>query len=150
MSLGRYTVPLLVLVFAFSAALGADEGIATCIEPVLNISEAQERAGNYTPLQARFGESVFWARAGAGPLGFLTFVTSVCVYFGVTAGMERGFLAALPLPRVTGSPIAAHSILACMLLVFVVIHVAGHMAAKFSYDAMTPHERNILGHPVSE
>ena len=32
-------------------------------------------------------------------------------------------LAALPLPRITGSPVAAHSILACILLAFVVAGV---------------------------
>ena len=74
----RYTVPLVFIVTFFSAALASISGIATCYVPVLNTTVP----GNYTPNQAAFGVGLFWARAGAGPLGFLVFATSVCVYFG--------------------------------------------------------------------
>jgi len=139
----QYTVPLIVIVSCFSAALAAITGIATCPADVFNRTLAPP--GNYTPLQNKFGVGIFYARAGAGPLGFLIFVTSVCVYFGVMAGMEKG-LSGLPVPRVTGSPVAAHSLLAIVLLAFLAVHIGGHWAAKVAFDDMTVEERATVGH----
>ena len=66
---------------------------------------------------------------------------------GVTAVMEKG-LSGLPLPRVTGSPIAAHSMLAIVLLVFLGIHIWGHLVAKVAFDDMTIEERSQVGAQV--
>ena len=66
---------------------------------------------------------------------------------GVTAVMEKG-LSGLPLPRVTGSPIAAHSMLAIVLLVFLGIHIWGHLVAKVAFDDMTIEERSEVGAQV--
>ncbi len=138
-----------VLIFAFSAALAAANGIFTCTDDVLNITPYQEMAGNYTYRLQQFGLGIFYARAGAGPLGFLTAVTTIAVYFGVTAGLERGLLSALPLPRITGSPVAAHSLMACLLMYFLAFHIVGHLQAKVMFDNMNNTERAMVGLTVS-
>ena len=130
-----------VVVLAWSSAIASNIGLATCTVPVMNYS----LHANYTYEQTIFGVGLFWARLGAGPLGFLVFATSVSVYFGVTASAERA-LAGIALPRVTGSPIAAHTFLGTILMVFVFLHVYGHLLAKVAFDKMTLEERAGVGH----
>lgn len=144
------TVPLLVIVL-ISIILAAASGIGPCTNTaertVFDVNYSA--ANNFTATEQQFGAGIYFARFGAGPLGFLVFILSVSMYFGVIASLEKTFMSSI-LPRVTGSPTALHSMIALVMWVFLIAHIVGHLMAKTAFLSFTDVELSHIGPHLDE
>eukprot|EP00750_Incisomonas_marina_P014278 INCI17630.1.p1 GENE.INCI17630.1~~INCI17630.1.p1 ORF type:complete len:742 (+),score=95.52 INCI17630.1:1306-3531(+) len=140
----QHGVFFIVLVGICSLALAAASGAYPCRDDTEIFLVNYSRVANFTPAEAQLGIGVFLSRFGKGPMGFIVFLISVSMYFGVVAFAEKSFFRSF-LPRVTGSLTALHSMLAVLLWVFMILHIVGHTTGLAAYFRFSESEKSHLG-----